>query len=113
MKVKYSNLLITFSAVILLSYSARAQEATQIIEGPDPAHREMNFNEDKTLIYDQPSHTTVVRDTAHQSSRPVIRTKPEQPKEIQKGRNEGDALNFNFLYYMIQKFKLSDLVDRD
>lgn len=112
MNVKYSNLLITFSAVILLSYSTQAQEETQFIEGPDPTHREINFNEDKTLIYDQPGHTTVVRDTVHQSSRPMIKTKPEQPKESQKGKNEGDALNFNFLYYMIQKFKLSDLVDR-
>lgn len=112
MNVKYSNLLITFSAVILLSYSTQAQEETQFIEGPDPTHREI-INEDKTLIYDQPGHTTVVRDTVHQSpSRPMIKTKPEQPKESQKGKNEGDALNFNFLYYMIQKFKLSDLVDR-
>ena len=112
MKVKYSNLFITIAALILISYSVSAQEATQIIEVPDPAHRELNFNEDKTLIYDQPSHTMVVRDTVHQSSRPVIKAKPEQPKEIQKGKNEGDALNFNFLYYMIQKFKLSDLVDK-
>lgn len=84
-----------------------------VIEGPDPSHREINFSEDKTLIYDQPSHQSGARDSVAVQSRPVSRTtRPEAPKDQSKGKNEGEVLNFNFLYYMIQKFKMSDLVDR-
>ena len=106
------------SAVALLSFTAYAQEETPIIEGPDPAHRELNFSEDKTLLYDQPTiHQTQpayqqpgVRDSVG-ISKPINRTtRPETPREGQKPRSEDEALNFNFLYYIIQKYKLSDLI---
>lgn len=112
MKVKYSILLVIPLVALLLSFSAQAQEETPVVEGPEPFHREINFNEDRTLIYDHPSqNSTVIRDTLHVAPRPINRaTKPESPKEASKTHND-DALSFNFLYYMIQKFKLSDLID--
>ena len=98
---------------MLLAFSAQAQEELPIIEGPDPAHRDLNFNEDKTLIYDHPSQNSIIRDSLHVMPRTINKvTKPEAPKEALKVRNEDDALSFNFLYYMIQKFKLSDLINQ-
>lgn len=112
MKVKYSILLVLPLAAMLLTFSARAQEENPVIEGPDPAHRDLNFNEDRGLIYEHPSQNSFVRDSIQVSPRQVNKiAKPEAPKEPHKGRNEDDALSFNFLYYMIQKFKLSDLID--
>ena len=118
MNMRFSNLLFILPAVILVSLSARAQEETPILEGPDPLHREINFNEDKSLIYDQPSSPQQlpgVRDTvfAAPTPRPVQRTtRPEATREGQKSRTEEDALGFNFLYYIIQKYKFSDIIEQ-
>lgn len=119
--MRLSHFLSILPAVILISLTAYAQEETPIIEGPDPTHRELNFSEDKTLLYDQPTiqHTQPayqqqpgVRDTLMVSPKPINRTaRPETPREGQKPRSEDDALSFNFLYYIIQKYKLSDLIE--
>lgn len=118
--MRLSHFLSILPAVILISLTAYAQEETPIIEGPDPAHRELNFSEDKTLLYDQPTIQQTqpvyqqpgVRDTVVVSHKPINRTaRPETPREGQKARGEEDALSFNFLYYIIQKYKLSDLIE--
>ena len=112
--MKFSNLLFVLPAVILLSLTAKAQEETPIIEGPDPSHPEVNFNEDKTLIYDQPVQHQLpsARDSMIVAPKPVNRVaRPEQPREGQKARTEEDALRFNFLYYIIQKYKISDIIE--
>jgi hypothetical protein len=113
MKAKYSILLVLPFAAMLLAFSVQAQEEMPIIEGPDPAHRDLNFNEDKGLIYDHPSQNSIIRDSLHLTPRTINKiSKPETPKEATKDQQkEDDALSFNFLYYMIQKFKLSDLID--
>lgn len=36
--------------------------------------------------------------------------KTQKQQEVQEGEQE-DVLSFNFLYYIIQKFKMSDIVD--
>ena len=115
MKVKVSNLLTSFAAVILIAFSVQAQEELPVLETQDPEHRELNLDEDKTLIYDHPSHTSVARDTIALVPRlqPAKGQKPEPGKNARKESGEGDdALSFNFLYYMIQKYKLSDLIDQ-
>lgn len=112
--MKFSGLLLTVPTVLLLSLTAMAQEETPIIEGPDPLHREINFNEDKTLLYDQPvqHQQPGVRDSMTVAPKPVNRTaRPEMPREGQKPRTEEDALRFNFLYYIIQKYKISDIIE--
>lgn len=115
--MKLKALLFVFSAVIFLSLSAQAQEEVPVIEGPDPAHRELNFNEDKTLL-DQPASQNQhpgIRDSAQLTiPKPINRTtRPEMPREGQKPMKEDDALRFNFLYYIIQKYKLSDIIEHN
>ncbi len=102
MKVKVSTILATSAAVFLITLSAQAQEELPILELQDPNHRELNLNEDKTLIYDHPGHTSV-RDSS--------KSKGEAQKG--KGKDEDDTLSFNFLYYMFQKFKMSDMIDQN
>ncbi len=110
--MKLSGLLFILLAALLLSFSAQAQEETPMIEGPDPSHREVNFSEDKTLIFDHPSQNSIIRDSVAVTPKIINKTtRPELPKEPQKARNEEDALGFNFLFYMIQKYKLSDMIE--
>lgn len=100
--------------MLLLSLTAMAQEESPIIEGPDPVHREINFDEDKTLHYDQPlqNQQPGVRDSVTLAPKPVSRTiRTEATREGQKPRTEDDALRFNFLYYIIQKYKISDIIE--
>jgi hypothetical protein len=116
--MKFSNLSIILAAASLLTFTAKAQEETPIVEGPDPIHRQMNFSEDKTLIVEQPAQVVQhpgVRDSLMITTKPFNRViRPEGPKEAPKQaplRSEEDALRFNFLYYIIQKYKLADIVE--
>lgn len=112
--MRFSKLLLFLPAVLLLSLTAVAQEETPIIEGPDPSHREINYNEDKTLLFDQPvqHQQPGVRDSMQVAPKPLNRTtRPEPPREGQKPRSEEDALRFNFLYYIIHKYKISDIIE--
>lgn len=117
MNMRLSNLLFVLPAVILASLTARAQEETPLLEGPDPLHREINFSEDKSLIYDQavavPHQQPGVRDSVSIAPKQINRTtRPEAQREGQKTRTEEDALGFNFLYYIIQKYKFSDIIEQ-
>lgn len=115
--MKFLNLLIILAAVSLLTFTARAQEETPVVEGPDPAHRQMNFSEDKTLIIDQPVQSVQhpgVKDSIMITTKPFSRVaRPESPVAKPQPRSEDDALRFNFLYYIIQKYKLADIVEHN
>jgi hypothetical protein len=57
--------------------------------------------------------TTISRDSSSFRSSPARTTLPsESPKNVAKpAGNEDDVLSFNFLYYIIRKYKLQDIVD--
>jgi hypothetical protein len=81
------------------------------------SHQELNLNDDKTLIMDadaKPTKVTpIVRDTPSASQGNNAK-KPEQqqkPSGSSGDKTQEDPLSFNFLYYIIQKFKISDIVD--
>ncbi len=117
MKVKVSYLLPSIAAIFLLALTVRAQDELPLREIQDPTHRELNLDEDKTLIYDHPSHLSIVRDSTQSPPRvmPIVPTKvlkQDAHKSIRKEKDEENALSFNFLYYMFQKFKMSDLIDQ-
>lgn len=111
MKVKVSHLLFATAAIFLLTLTVQAQDELPLLEIQDPTHRELNLDEDKTLIYDHPSHLSTVRDSSRTTL--IVPAKIlKQDKNSRKEKDEEDALSFNFLYYMIQKFKMSDLIDQ-
>ncbi|MFM7857398.1 MAG: hypothetical protein ACKO96_37130 [Flammeovirgaceae bacterium] len=98
-----------FAFAALLAMPAQAQEnhpesADEMKELKEltTSHPELKLDEDKTLLTEP-------------EAKPLI---PVNNKENQgrqpKGKNEkeeDDVLGFNFLYYIIQKFKISDIVD--
>lgn len=52
------------------------------------------------------------RETEVKISKPVTKMSEKSQKEDEKAqKREDDPLSFNFLYYIIEKFKLSDIVD--
>jgi hypothetical protein len=71
------------------------------------SHPELNLNEDKTLIA-EPEQKLMLNHPAPKETTSSSKTKPKTNPE--KDEDE-DALSFNFLYYIIQKFKYSDIVD--
>src|SRR3954471_15480614 len=99
MKVKVSTILATSAAVFLITLSAQAQDELPILELQDPNHRELNLNEDKTLIYDHPGHTSV-RDSSQTTPRvtPALQPKPKADAQKNKEKDDEDTLSFNFLY---------------
>lgn len=126
MKVRVSSLLVSMVAVFLLAFStfsAQAQEELPILETQDPPHRELNLDEDKVLLYDHSNHgdhsnhSSQGKDSVQVgakvgTSHLAKNTKPDVHKSNVKEREGEDALSFNFLYYMFQKFKMSDLIDQ-
>jgi hypothetical protein len=68
----------------------------------DPAHVETTLNEDHEAKTKLASRDSV---SIHNSTPAHTEQKPAGAKE------DDDALSFNFLYYIIQKFKISDLID--
>lgn len=106
-------------ALALCASTAFAQDEIPGMDLNGGSYQE-NTYDDKPLLYEEgkpsPAKTTIiVRDTAY--ARPSAAT-PSRAKsnsvapEVKKGNPnpEADPLNFNFLYYIIQKFKASDLM---
>ncbi len=117
MNQKFTHLFFTvFAFCAMLVYSAQAQEnppagePTEVDIKELNSHPELNLNEDKTLLLESTEHqkphgVAVTREPA--LAKP---TKAKTDKSVEKEEEE-DALSFNFLYYIISKFKYSDIVD--
>ena len=119
MKRNFSYLL-AFGVVLTLITFTGATPAMAQEEGipgyelQDPVHPGIN-SEEKTLLLDPESKPfRTVRDSLTTSPARSYST-PKKAAEIKgsgKPANEEDPLSFNFLYYIIQKFKASDLIDQ-
>lgn len=124
MKIKFSHILasasIVFSFMTLTSFAQ--DEGRTSNELQDINHQELNLNdEDKTLIYehDLKSGKNTPND-AHQNSvvspAKAKTTEPHKaapPAPNSSNTKDGDdALSFNFLFYIIQKYKFSDIIDQ-
>lgn len=75
-----------------------------VIFNQDPA-----VYDDKAVILEQDNRTTKLPDSLQHK---VVATPSAKTKgEAKKPQPEGDPLNFNFLYYIIQKFKASEVME--
>lgn len=102
-----------FAFAGLLTLSAQAQEnhpesADELKELKEltTSHPELKLDEDKTLLA-EPDAKTVAPALMNREGI----SKQPKGKEAKNEKGEDDALGFNFLYYIIQKFKISDIVD--
>lgn len=118
MKVRVSSLLASLAAVFLVTLNAWAQDALPILETQDPIHQELNLGEDKILLYDHFNHYGQVKDTVQSATPRQVAGSTAKTAKAEGNKNNGkesegeDVLSFNFLYYMIQKFKMTDLVGK-
>lgn len=111
MRVKFSYLLPGLLGLMLaLALSASAQDD---VPGPSLSpnnstpifNQDPNASDDKPLLMDQGFKSPL--DSLHKVV-PVPASK--QKSDAKKPQAEGDPLNFNFLQYIIQKFKASELM---
>jgi hypothetical protein len=117
MKLNLSHLLavVTFILTISAVSSASAQDGAPVNEYPELSpFQDPTVKEDKPLIYEPEGKSTqkeqTITTTSTTSSKPKAKT--TEPAKATAAKNEEDALSFNFLYYIIQKFKVSDIVDQ-
>jgi hypothetical protein len=107
-------LLFLLAFVVLGGFTAYAQESDatdnedkEIIEELK-SHQELNLNEDKTLISEPELKSSPAHPPKDASSAKAPKAKSDKANSENE---EEDALSFNFLFYIIQKFKISDIVD--
>lgn len=101
--------------LMLLCWSADVQ-AQDELPGPDfnsiNTSTDQNTFEEKPLLMESESRASkpMQPDTASGRTHvavPVRKTTPAEPKK----KEESDPMNFNFLFYILQTFKSSDLME--
>lgn len=124
MKIKFSHKLASAIIVLtsFLSFASFAQdEGRTSNELQDINHQELNISdEDKTLIYEYDSRSVKnMSSETHQNTVIPAKVKTSEtqhkPTSATNGTNTkggDDALSFNFLFYIIQKYKFSDIIDQ-
>jgi hypothetical protein len=116
MKVIFHPVFLVICLVMLGSltavpaYSQYESDPTSI-ESKDLNPEGNTTSDEKSGVTERDTRVHASRDSAHlHTPATVIKAKgPEQAKP--SSTKEEDALSFNFLYYIIQKFKISDLID--
>ncbi|MBL7878160.1 MAG: hypothetical protein JNL53_21010 [Cyclobacteriaceae bacterium] len=119
MKINFSLLLVLiFGSLLMTSItSVYAQEGVPHNEIPEIGpylNSDQSTREEKPLLYEPESKPiTPVKDQPFNSN-VTTKTKSKNPEQAKASgtKPEEDALSFNFLYYIIQKFKISDIVEQ-
>jgi hypothetical protein len=116
MKIKFSTILTftiaAFSICFVLSANAQ-EEGSSLNEFQDlNQNSELNLEEDKTLIFEGESKPVKREAEAVPHTKSATKTKSAEVVKPGNSKDDEDALSFNFLYYIIQKFKYSDLLDQ-
>ncbi len=103
-------------ATCFAGFMANAQDGTQQnpeVQELNQQHSELNLNDDKTLLMDADGKASKSQLTTHESTT-ITNNKNKSDnstKPSSSEKAEEDPLSFNFLYFIIQKFKVSDIVD--
>ncbi len=115
MKVSFSHLLATLTIILSVSAVSAvfAQEGDSLNEIPElnAGYSDPDLQEEKPLLYEPDGKTTVQKDLSPVQQTKINGKKLESTKTA-NSKQEDDALSFNFLYYIIQTFKVSDIVDQ-
>lgn len=114
MQIKLKFSIVLFLVACLFAFKANAQDEgqPQEVQELNQQHPELNLNDDKTLLMDVDTKTVRSQSNARDASVNNLKSKPDnQSKPSANEKTEEDPLSFNFLYFIIQKFKISDIVD--
>ncbi len=122
MKIKFSYILnsLIIAGSSILSFESFAQdEGLSSYELQDVNNQELNYNdEDKTLIFEPDAKSSKQTPSESNQTSTSITSKAKtldsskQSSGTVTSKEGEDALSFNFLYYIIQKYKGSDIVDQ-
>lgn len=109
------NHILFFFAMLAFSSVAFAQEG---IPGQPEREAPIESNEtpevDKIVVSEESGKPQSVRETPVITPASGSANKPGKPaakNDANAAKENADPLNFNFLYYVIQKFKSSDILD--
>lgn len=91
---------------------ARAQDELPGPELNNINNQEQNAYDEKPLLIEQEGKGSraIPGDSAHGRVIITVPVKSKSPAVPEKKAKDEDPLNFNFLFYIIQKFKSSDLM---
>jgi hypothetical protein len=116
MQVKLKFSLVLFLATSLFGFRALAQDegrSVPEVQELNQQHPELNLNDDKTLLMDADTKASKGQSNNREASvsNQKFKVDNQQSKPSSSEKTEEDPLSFNFLYFIIQKFKISDIVD--
>jgi hypothetical protein len=132
MKPNLYHILFSFLALFLAQTAVFAQDAPDYNHPNSYEHDASTYtysdSDSKAVSPSKSNSTTTVRDSL--AARPVPRVRPASQEAVKEGAkqpqppaqqqpvnggqgNSGDdsILSFNFLYYIIQKFKMQDIIE--
>jgi hypothetical protein len=93
--------------MLAVAYNASAQDDVPV---PGPSTQNI-FNQDPGVYDEKPLMMEQIKGPVDSlQQRPIVPTPANKKSDPKKPQAEGDPLNFNFLYYIIQKFKASELM---
>jgi hypothetical protein len=99
--------------IVLLLLGAQPILAQDELGAPresQPAQNELN-QDIPDLDSKTNSKSAVSSSSGRETTRDSVAVKPTVSKKTESKTQEEDILSYNFLYYIIQRFKLSDIVD--
>lgn len=118
MKPNFSHSLgFTLILMTVVFFPANAQEGIPNNEIPDPSFHPELQGERPLLFEPERSTSNSEKSTSLPKGEITSTSKSGKAKSGESSKNpatkpEDDALSFNFLYYIIQKFKISDIVEQ-
>lgn len=106
-------LFIVSTGFLFSSHSAIAQDGLPDNEIKElNFHQELNLNDDKTLLMESENKVSVPSASSVKETSTTQKISSSKQKSGDKTSGEKEeALSSNFLYLIIQKFKISDILD--
>lgn len=112
-KLPHILAVLTGGCISLLSQGVYAQDDGYPHNNfQEPIYQELNLNEDKALIYEPNENRPTRTIQSMQRDSLAMNAAKKRTEKTSTDKKEDDALSFNFLYYIIQKYKISDIVDQ-
>ena len=116
MRAKFSYIVPgVFALMLVVAMSAAAQDEMPSPSSPTPSNLftpdPANYDDKPLIMEGEKNYKTVSPILSDSLSHRVVPVPTAKQKaDAKKAEAEGDPLNFNFLYYIIQKFKASELM---